>query len=512
MKNRYLYILMVVAILLLIPRQGLSQSGGQDKIYFKTNQLMVKGENVIIDCDIILSQYNILSDEQVILTPTVLDKRGNVLKLKPVIINGKHRDNIHKRMLALDGRKGDTSTYSIVRSKRSQLSTTIPYKTTIPLERWMVGASVQLNEDRCGCAGVNIASIDHLISGNISAPEAPIFGYAYVPHVQLVAPPREEIKIRAEAGEAYLTFKVGKWDILPDFGSNSTELAKIKASLEFVRGEPTAKVTGISIEAFASPEGSYSSNMTLSQNRAEALARYVRSVHSVETTPKGMGEDWAGLIKLVEADQTIGNKSEILQIIESISEPDLRDPQLKSLSGGRTYNYMLNTLYPYLRRSDYRIEYTVPSFTIEKGKELLKTRPGMLSVEEMYHIAGTYEKGGKEYNDLFDLALQIFPDDLYANLNAAAAALLNEDYDRAGGLLEKYADNADAWNNYGVFLMKKLRLAEARNYLERANVAGVAEARQNLEILVELQRAVDEFQAKKADYDEYRQNFDSLIQ
>ena len=502
---------MAIAILVLTPRQSYCQDRGEGLLRFDAKQITVMGEGVLIDCDIVLSEYEISSDEQTVLTPFIIDDRGNVFKLKPVIINGSRRDKIYKRMLSFDGLKDDS--YSTLRSRSKRLTTTIPYRATVPLERWMLGASVRLNEDKCGCGGINLDS-NELIAGRIASPEAPVFDFAYTPQIQFVAPPKEEIKNREEAGEAYITFRVGRYEILPDFGNNRAELAKINESLEFVRGESTAIINGISILAYASPEGTYPSNMTLSQNRANSLSQYVRSTYSVQSsipfTSKGMGEDWNGLIKQVESDQTMNDKADVLRIISSVSEPDRRDAPFRALSGGRTYNYMLNTLYPYLRRSDYKIEYTVPSFSIEKGKELLKTSPSMLSVEEMYHIAGTYDKGSKEYIDLFNLALQIFPDDSYANINAAASALLEDNHERAGRLLEKYIGNPIAWNNYGVVMMKELRLSEARGYLERANVAGVPEARQNLEILGRLQQAVDEFQAKKEEYDAYREGVDSL--
>jgi hypothetical protein len=38
----------------------------------------------------------------------------------------------------------------------------------------------------------------------------------------------------------------------------------------------------------------------------------------------------------------------------------------------------------------------------------------------MYLVAQTYEPGSPEFNEVFDIAVRLFPDDETANLNAAS--------------------------------------------------------------------------------------------
>ena len=174
-----------------------------------------------------------------------------------------------------------------------------------------------------------------------------------------------------------------------------------------------------------------------------------------------------------------------------------------NLSGGSTYRIMLNDLFPMLRRSDYTIEYSVPSFTIEKSKELIQSRPNMLSLEEMYLIANTYEKGSDAFNEVFATAVHLFPNDRIANLNAAGALLLAGDAARAETILTPYADDPQAWNNLGAAMMKLNRLDEAESYLIRARSAGSAEAAANLEILRQLLEAIKEHEDRQAEYERY---------
>ena len=72
-----------------------------------------------------------------------------------------------------------------------------------------------------------------------------------------------------------------------------------------------------------------------------------------------------------------------------------------------------------MRRSEYRIDYTVREFTVEEGREIIKTRPQQLSLSEMFAVANSYETGSKEYNDVFEIAVRMYSSDPVANLNAA---------------------------------------------------------------------------------------------
>jgi Flp pilus assembly protein TadD len=128
----------------------------------------------------------------------------------------------------------------------------------------------------------------------------------------------------------------------------------------------------------------------------------------------------------------------------------------------------------------------VPSFELEKAKLLLETKPEMLSLEEMYLIANTYEKGSDPFNKIFEIALQLHPNDKIANLNAAATAILDGNRVYARKILEKYEKEPEAWNNLGVIYMKESLFKEAEYYLQKAKKYGTIEATRNLKILSEL--------------------------
>ena len=94
-----------------------------------------------------------------------------------------------------------------------------------------------------------------------------------------------------------------------------------------------------------------------------------------------------------------------------------------------SYRYILDNIYPRLRHSDYTVTYTVRPFSIEEAKEILKTKPQQLSLQEMFLVAQTYEPGSPEFNEVFDIAVRLFPDD------ETATGSYPQEQDQSAGLL-----------------------------------------------------------------------------
>lgn len=499
--------LAVAASLTLLPAtKANGQNRGENQISLATNQIKPTGDYVTVDFDLDLRNYPISASRQLVLTPVISDGNGNVHELPQMIVNGRRRDNLYRRMERINRTQEDGTVYRVVRIKGNEPGEVVNYRTQIPFQRWMRNASVTLNMDLCGCGGENENTSRRIVAQRIDFPAAPVFDFAYTPNVTFIQPPREDVKIRHESGTAHITFGQGQSAIQADIGNNRAELEKIAASLNYVQGEPTAEIASITIKAYASPEGTWHSNLALSQRRASALRSYVGQFYGIAPRmirAEGMGEDWAGLDSLVSNWTTLPDREAVLAIIRGTDVFDGRERKLMNLSGGSTYRIMLNDLFPMLRRSDYTIEYSVPSFTIEKSKELIQSRPNMLSLEEMYLIANTYEKGSDAFNEVFATAVHLFPNDRIANLNAAGALLLAGDAARAETILTPYADDPQAWNNLGAAMMKLNRLDEAESYLIRARSAGSAEAAANLEILRQLLEAIKEHEDRQAEYERY---------
>lgn len=271
--------------------------------------------------------------------------------------------------------------------------------------------------------------------------------------VSYITPEAEAVKTRSESGQAYLDFAVNRAEIVPGYKNNAAELQKIYGLIESLKKDPDATITGITITGYASPEGTYQSNLHLSNRRATALKNQVKTLYGFPESMfsvSGQGEDWATLDTLVShSDMT--DKYAILEIIRGTDIFDGRESKLMALAGGTSYHYLKSHLFPRLRRSEYELHYTVVPFTVEKGKEVFKTNPGNLSLNEMFLIANTYEAGSDAYNEVFETAARIFPASDVANLNAAASALSRKDTVSAARYLERVTERtAGYWNNAGI--------------------------------------------------------------
>ncbi|MDR2894280.1 MAG: DUF3575 domain-containing protein [Alistipes sp.] len=303
---------------------------------------------------------------------------------------------------------------------------------------------------------------------------APVPVYMPSLRANVITPAAEPVKARSESGQAYLEFAVGRAEIMPGFRGNGVELEKIHASIRTVNGDPDVTIRSMALIGHASPEGSYSSNMNLSQRRAEALRHYLNGIYGFfgsNMTSRGEGEDWETLAELVE-ESYLTDKYALMGVIRGGGDPDLRERQLMAVGRGIPYRTIRGELYPRLRRTDYIIEYEVAPIGIERGKQILRTRPGNLSLNEMFLIANTYAPGSAEFNEVFDIAARVFPDNDVANLNAAANALNRGDAASAAGYLARVKNRDSAWhNNMGILSFMRGDAAAAANHFRQGGGA-----------------------------------------
>jgi hypothetical protein len=286
----------------------------------------------------------------------------------------------------------------------------------------------------------------------ISAP-SPLIIYYPTLLSSFITPPVEDPKIRNEMGSVFLDFAVGSVEINPTFRNNAVELQRLHNQLTEVLRDPDSEIRSINIVGNASIEGSYASNLTLSERRVVSLKNHIRAIHGLPDnlfTVRGAGEDWATLDSLVAA-SNMPEKFQVLEIIRGVDIFDGRERRLIDLAGGSPYRWMLQNLFPYLRRADYTLHYVVLPFTVEKGKEVFRTKSSNLSLNEMFLIAQTYVPRSPEYVELFETAAKLFPDSDIANINAAASALDRRDVSQAAYYLGKVQEhNSVYWNNMGI--------------------------------------------------------------
>ena len=435
-------------------------------------------EQIVVGLNFNLNNLKIKSNRFMAFTPVIAGQDGEHEVLQPIVISGRRQHIIFER-----GGNREYSNGMEVRRYNSKPQQ-IDYIQSASYQPWMAGGKLVIIEDLCGCGKIysNTADVVAMLPYYDYYPEEGIV-------IALISPEVQAQKIRKEEGSAYLDFPVNQTTIYPDFRRNPIELQKILNIINLVKQDSFTTITSIDIHGYASPEGSYQNNERLAAGRALALKEYVRkqydfpeSIFHVASTP----EHWAGLRVFVQ-DSDLTDKNDILAIIDSNLSPDAKDQAIKTKYPA-TYRFMLDNWYPALRHSDYVVNYTVRSFSLEEAVDLIFVRPQLLSLQEMFMVAESLPKDSQKYIDVFETAARLYPSDPTANLNVAIAAINRKDLKTAERYLQNAGDSMQAIHARGVLLLQQGQLDAAQPLLEQAASAGIPEATINLAILQEIRR------------------------
>lgn len=305
----------------------------------------------------------------------------------------------------------------------------------------------------------------------------------YVPYYIYMQPEAETIvKERAISGEAYVVFKSGATDVDAEYKDNEAELQKIRATVDSVRVDPDISITSVVLRGYSSPDGAFSVNQELSEKRVQAIRAYVEALFELPEeawVAEAGGENWEGFRKAVE-ESSLPNKTKILELIDSDMDPDKKEHKISKYS--KDYKVIMNEIYPMLRRTDYKVMYTVRSYTtVEEVREILNTKPWNLSLKEFFLAADGLEPGTAEFNKVFQLAAMVYPDEPVAQINAANAAMAMGALDLAEEHLAKAGDSSEARYTKGVLAALREDWSTAAKYFSSAQLSGLTEAGEALE-------------------------------
>ncbi|MDH6306895.1 outer membrane protein OmpA-like peptidoglycan-associated protein [Parabacteroides sp. PF5-5] len=475
----------VLSFVLITPSEAQTESVIFDgQLPVKIQRLRQVEDSVQLVMDLDLTDLELNTQRYLVLTPKLISSQGREVKMKNLLINGRQRQKAFEREVALNGweRQIKNKHYAVI-PLTPENRKVYRYRQSLAFEPWMRDARMEVETDLCGCAGYAEVLGSDKVANRIILEGAK--EYRTLPNVAYIRPEVEQVKARNESSDIFLDFPVARTEINPSFGNNPRELAKIEQIINEIRTDKNLTVTGVLITGYASPEGDVNFNNQLSRGRAEALRNYLSMRAGVPSHLYQVGyggEDWEGLPRLVQQSY-IEPKGTILSIINYYGGNE-RKNRLKALNGGRTYQQLLHTLYPQLRRVVSRIDYNARNFNVEEAKQVIKTHPKQLSLNEMFMVANTYPEGSKEFMEVFDTAVKVFPDDPVANLNAAALALLTKDLTRAERYLQRAERNtAEYYNNLGLLEMMRGNTARAKSLFQRASEGNLDTALKNLEEL-----------------------------
>lgn len=355
--STHLKIYLLIILTLLVCNKLNAQESDADKISFNVTNFTQQGNSLLIDIDFDLSALKLSSREQLTLTPII--RNGNTeLALAPLIVNGKIRHKVYMRQQKFGTLEDNNpNAIEVVKAGKQEVQI-ISYSTVVGFEDWMIESSLYLNENYCSACGKAAIGYEQLLTESPTLEVVEIIA----PILPLLVPPSDTLKtVNNKQSSAYLDFKVGRWTIDVSFANNAEELNKINTILEQIVNNNSITIDSISISGFGSIEGPYALNKTISENRAKELQNYIQQRYHLPNDlfkVEGFGEDWDGLINLIE-NGNMSQKQEILIIIKNTDIFDGREKQLMLFNKGNPYRFMLKEYFPLLRKVRFTIKYTI---------------------------------------------------------------------------------------------------------------------------------------------------------
>ena len=434
-----------------------------------------------------MSNLHVRSNRSLRITPLLSDGR-EMLQLPAVIIDGRRRSIIHERHA--DDIFPSVDTY-VRRKNRSEQA--LDYDASITYQPWMANAELILREEWCACHDapytedlLAVASMPkHTQQGSDTAHHQALVTDAK-PQMAYAMPPKSDNPSPTHY-DAAIYFHVNKCDIVPSYMGNQHTIDTLRNLFANNKDIKAVKLMG-----YASPEGPLPFNKSLAAKRAAAIKDYMTKNNigaSVPITVDSATTDWAAIKDWLNSSR-IENYLKIIAIIDdnSIAEADKNAAIRKQFPVA--YNFMLRQWYPKLRTTDISIEHTPAKMDIATAKKLLNENPSQLSLEDIYLVALTFEKGSQEWNDIILLAVQAYPQSPEARVNAANVAMANGNYAQAATYLQGLpATMPEAMNSRGILAMSQGNYTQAMTLFEGAAKAGVSEANYNIGLLKQLMAA-----------------------
>ena len=313
------------------------------------------GKSVAVSMNMDLSGVNVSSNKAVLLIP-VLKSAVKELELPAVGLYSRGRFWQYERMGTTMSGSAET------RFRSSEIPDNYYYQTSVPWEEWMNSCTLKLRERLYGCCGNNVqtsASTLYAYDVKNDAGAMP----SVVVRVDTLYIERQVERpalIRSVEGRAFLDYPLNETAVNPEYHSNGQELKSMLTTIESVLQNPGWELRKIWIKGYASPEGPRDINSALAKGRTEAVRNYIAGSYGLPDTLfelESEPENWEGFRNFVDA-SSLPHRTEILEIMDGDRSPDDKEWMIKSRYP-EDFSTLQEQCFPYLRRTDYRIEYEI---------------------------------------------------------------------------------------------------------------------------------------------------------
>jgi Flp pilus assembly protein TadD len=270
--------------------------------------------------------------------------------------------------------------------------------------------------------------------------------------------------------EENIMFLIQQYNISSKELKNATAFNKEAAD---VNAAENKQITNVEVSAYASPDGGYELNNTLSDNRMKATTNVVnknlkKSKIDAAVDTKYTAQDWEGFQELVSK-SNIQDKDVILRVLSMYSDPETREKEIKNMSS--VYGDLANDVLPKLRRSRLTLNYEIIGKSDEEIAALAESDPKSLNVEELLYAATLTDDASKQAA-IYAKAAELFPNDYRGYNNLGRLAYEAGDVDKAESYFKKAAaieSTPEVNNNLGLVSLVKGDTTAAEEYLSKAS-------------------------------------------
>ncbi len=288
-------------------------------------------------------------------------------------------------------------------------------------------------------------------------------------------------RITKETKEAAIFYLINSAEIRSK-EMRSADIKAMEKYLKDVKATENMELKSIEVQSYASPDGPLKLNDKLANSRENAADKFVKNSmrkNKVDEYKNAdffkkyvVAEDWEGFKKAME-ESNIRDKELILRVLSMHSDPDVREQEIKKIAS--VYSVVADQVLPKLRRSKFIVNVDRIGKSDEQLRELAKSNPAELNVEELLYAATLFEDNADQLA-VYEAAKKQFPED-WRGFNDAGMVLFEmgkvnnakADFQKADQLS---ANNKVVKNNLGAVALKNGNIKEAEVLFGAAAGAG----------------------------------------
>ena len=242
-------------------------------------------------------------------------------------------------------------------------------------------------------------------------------------------------------------------------------------------------IENVEVSAYASPDGGFSINDRLANQRQQVSEQYVNQElkkirMQAPVDARYTAQDWDGFQQLVGASD-IQDKDIILRVLSMYKDPQEREQQIRNIS--QAFRELADGILPQLRRSRLTINYETIGRSDEQILSQFASDPSKLSIEEILYAA-TLKESADDKLKVYNTATRIYPNDQRAFNNIAAIGYAQGN----DALLDGFntaRELPEAKANLGLLALKQGDISRAEQLIASATGAnGLAEILGNLNL------------------------------